>query len=54
MTDSSSFGNTSVPWMECIFLLIHTYTLILFTLTEDLDSKKYRKDGVGHLEGVLV
>lgn len=54
MTDFSSFGNTSVPWMECSFLHIHTYTLTHFTLTEDLDSKKYRKDDVGHLEGVLV
>lgn len=53
MTDFSSFGNTSVPWMECIFYTLthaftHTYILTHFTLTEDLDSKKYRKDNVGY------
>lgn len=58
MTDFSSFGNSSVPWWNAFFThsptcaFTCTHTLTCFTLTEDLDSKKYRKDDCWLLERV--
>ena len=58
MTDFSSFGNSSVPWWNAFFThsptraFTCTHTLTCFTLTEDIDSKKYRKDDCWLLERV--